>query len=134
MSNKPTIEHVRSDIQREFNEQFAKSAKQARQQSPADVAAKLARNAVGAVIYFAIESVPSREGEPNRVRARAVSGLPHTDQSLVAYGTSTDEALFEARHQLIELYHSCKSNGETWADCRAKATSAKFELFSIDLT
>jgi hypothetical protein len=96
--------------------------------------ADLARYHTGDSIYFAIEKVPSKQGEPDRVRARAVSGLPGTDTTLVTYGRDADEALFEARHELITIYWQNRLPGDDWHACRAKATSAKLEIFSLDLT
>lgn len=88
----------------------------------------------GDTIYFAIERVPSKQGEPERVRARAVSGLPHVDDTLVTYGKDAEEALFEARHELITIYWQRRDLHEDWHACRAKATSAKLEIFSLDLS
>jgi len=93
------------------------------------------REAAGAVdtIYFAIDRVPSKEGQPDRIRARAVSGVPK-DRELVTYGATVDEALFEARHELLHIYHLARLPREDWTATRRKVTSAKFEIFSLDLS
>lgn len=81
-------------------------------------------------IYVDIKRIPSREDQPNRYQATAVAGLP-SDTTLTAHGTSPEEALFEMRHQLLDVFWNTRLPGDTWADTRRRAATAKLEIFAI---
>jgi len=88
---------------------------------------------VADTIYFNIKKVPSRRGEPDRVQATAISGLPSTEDTCVAFGRDADEALFEARHQLLDVFWNNRLPGTTWTSVRYRACVAKLEIFSMDM-
>jgi hypothetical protein len=131
----PTVEVVRDDEAQLFRDgmkavrQQLKTDEYAAKEQRAE-AAKLAQYGLADRVYFLVRKLPSKEGQPERYRAEAISGMPDPSMSVVAHGTSVEDVIFEARFHLAEAMMAAKVE-PTWEECRHRAARASLEVADV---
>ena len=127
-SDKPRCEWVRDDIQTATRAALKAMTREGeanayrieeRRQSPGDT------------VYLNVERMPSKQGEPDRYKATAIAGLPE-GRSLIVHGASTADCVFEARHELLEIYRLDRMPSDTSRDIRERLHRTKFETYGTE--
>ena len=79
-------------------------------------------------VYFCVNHV-----SPTRVRAETIAGMPDGADPIVTYGADVDEALFEARHELLAVAWNSRLPGEEWATVRHRVATTKLIPSTINV-
>ena len=130
----PLIEVVQHDALDEWRRGIAAAEKQIEEQRPIvaeerEKARAEAQYGKVETLYFLCEQRPSKEGQPYRVRATCIAGLPEASMGVWADGygftvqEACDEAVHEARFRYAEALVAAKvePNMEAGRDRAAKA-------------